>query len=87
MRIDHVVCDVASWMEMPLTPEVPVTGIDLAAAERYADLLDLAADHVTPEEVLDRWQPDWRTRYQSDFEVFESPDGDLGIRLATEGDG
>jgi hypothetical protein len=87
MRVDHLVCDVASWMEMPLTPEVPLTGIDLAVDERYADLLDLAAHHVTPEEILDRWQPDWRTRHSSDFEVFEAPDGELGIRLAKAEDG
>lgn len=87
MRVDHMVGDVASWMEMPLTPEVPLTGIDLAAEGRYADLLDLAAEHVTPEEILDTWQPDWRSRYRSDFEVFEGPDGELGIRLANEGHG
>jgi hypothetical protein len=87
MRVDHLVSDVASWMEMPLKPDVPVTGIDLAVDGRYEELLDLAAEHVTPEEILDSWQPGWRSRYRSDFEVFEAPDGDLGIRLTREGDG
>ncbi len=87
MRTDHLVSDVASWLEMPLNADVPVTGIDLAADGKYEEILDLAAEHVAPEEILDTWQPDWRTRYRSDFEVFEAPDGELGIRLATEGDG
>jgi len=80
LRADHLIKEVASWLEIPLNAQVPLTGIDLAAEGRYEDVLELAANHVSSDEVLDRWQPDWRTRYLSEFEVFEAPDGDLGIR-------
>jgi hypothetical protein len=68
-------------MEMPLVPEAPLTGVDLAEAGRLTDLLDLAAQHARAEEVLDSWRPGWRDRYRSDFEVFEAADGEMGIRM------
>lgn len=86
LREDHLVFDVASWMEMPLAVDAPVTAMDLAVAGRYEDVVDLAAQHATGEHVLDRWQPDWRERYRSDFEVFEAPDGELGTRPASRED-
>jgi len=85
LRIDCLIADVASWMEVPLASSAPLTGIDLAAGGQYEDLLDYAAEYVTGEEVLDNWQSDWRVRYQSEFEVFEAPDGELGIRSAGQG--
>lgn len=87
LRADHLVSDVAAWLEMPLTPDVPLTGIDLAAAGRHADVLELAAEQVTPEGILDQWQPGWRNRYRSNIEVFEADDGELGLRLVTRQDG
>ena len=81
LRTDHLVSDVAAWMEMPLVPEAPLTGVDLAEAGRLTDLLDLAAQHARAEEVLDSWRPGWRDRYRSDFEVFEAADGEMGIRM------
>jgi len=85
LRDDHMVADVASWMEMPLAADAPVTAIDLAIAGRLQDVVDLAAGHATGEAVLDRWQPDWRQRFRSEYEVFRAPDGGLGTRLtATE---
>lgn len=83
LRVDHLVSDVAAWMEMPLVPEAPITGIDLAVDGRFGDLLDLAANHDSPEALLDRWQPEWRDRYVSEFEVFEAADGEMGLRLSS----
>ena len=83
LRDDHLVSDVASWMEVPLVPDAPVTAIDLAAAGRLQEVVEIAAGHSTGEEVLDRLQPGWRERYRSDFEVFEAPDGELGTRPVT----
>ena len=37
-------------------------------------------DYSKPEQVLDAWNPDWRERYRSDFEVFVAGDGNLAIR-------
>jgi len=80
LRDDHLVMDVASWMEVPLAEGSPLTPIDLAKAGRFEDVVDVAASHATGEQVLDAWQPDWRRRYRSDFEVFEAPDGELATR-------
>jgi len=82
LRHDHLVMDVASWMEMPLAQGAPQTAIDLAAAGRLADVVDVAAGHATGETALDLWQPGWRQACQSDFEVFEAPDGQPGLRPA-----
>jgi hypothetical protein len=82
LRDEHLVSNVASWMEVPLVPDAPLTAIDLAVAGHLPDVVDVAANHSTGEEVLDRWQPDWRERYRSDYEVFEAPDGELATRPA-----
>ncbi len=77
----HEVTDPATWLEIPLVPNFPVSGLDLAAAGRYPELLDVAAGRAFPEDVLGMWQPDWRERYSSDFEVFEAGDGELSLSL------
>jgi len=87
LRTDHHVTDAAAWLEMPLVPSAPVTGIDMLTDGHYADVFDLAAEHTTAEEVLDQYQPDWRERYRSDFEVFEAADGELGIRFSSRDEG
>ncbi len=86
LRVDHLVSDVAGWLEMPLVPEAPLTGIDMAADGRFVDLLDLATGHETPEAALDRWQPGWHERSSSQFEVFEAADGELGLRPTARDD-
>jgi len=83
LRDDHLVSDVASWMEMPLVADASVTAIDLAVAGRLQEVVEIAAGHSTGEDVLDRSQPGWREHYRSDFEVFEAPDGELGTRPVT----
>lgn len=83
LRDDHLVSDVASWMEVPLVPDAPVTAIDLAVAGRLQEVVEIAAGHSTGEDVLDRSQPGWRERYRSDFKVFQAPDGELGTRPVT----
>ena len=83
LRDDHLVSDVASWMEVPLVSAAPVTAIDLAAAGLFQEVIEIAANHSTGEDVLDRTQPGWRERYRSDYEVFEAPDGELGTRPVT----
>lgn len=87
LRADHHVTDAAAWLEMPLVPSAPITGIDMVADGHYAEVFDLAAEHTTAEDVLDQYRPDWRERYRSDFEVFEAPDGELGIRFSTRDEG
>lgn len=71
---------IASWFEVPLDPGAPITPIDLWATENYHLVFELASGHLDPLDALDDFDPDWRSRYQSSFEVFQAGDGELSIR-------
>lgn len=73
--------DIGQWFEMPLLQGAPVTPIDLWAAGEYALVFEYALQHLTGEQVLGRFQPDWCERYDSDFETFVAGDGELSIRM------
>ena len=78
---DHYgVQEIASWFEMPLLSGAPVTPIDLWAGGRSDLVFDYASGHSDSEQVLTSWDPRWRERYRSDFEVFRAGDGQLSIR-------
>ncbi len=72
--------EVTSWFEMPLQLGVPVTPVDLWAGGRWDLVLDFASGHVDSEQILTAWDPQWRDRYRSDFDVFRAADGQLSIR-------
>ncbi|MCX5601603.1 hypothetical protein OOK29_25975 [Streptomyces phaeochromogenes] len=72
--------EVASWFEMPLTSEAPVTPIDLHA-DGWTDLvLEHASGHGDVEQILTTYDPKWRERFRSDFEVYTDVDGGMSIR-------
>ncbi len=77
----YLVDEIASWFEMPLSSAAPVTPITLYAAHRADLVFDFASGHADPEALLSEFDPDWRERYRSDFEVFEAGDGNRSIRL------
>ncbi|MDO4259277.1 MAG: hypothetical protein Q4C87_07135 [Actinomycetaceae bacterium] len=77
----YMVDEVASWFEMPLSPPAPVTPIILYAAQRVDLIFEFASGHVDPEALLSEFEPDWRERYRSDFELFEAGNGLRSIRL------
>lgn len=80
--VDHYVVDeIASWFEMPLSSSVPVTPIALYAANRADLVFEFASGHTDPEALLSEFDPHWRERYRSDFEVFEASDGNRSIRM------
>ena len=79
---EHMVDDVASWTEIPLHADAPLTVLDIVVEGRF----DLAIQHAsergtTPERVLDQFDPGWRQRYSSAVDVFTAPDGLPGIRF------
>jgi transcriptional regulator with XRE-family HTH domain len=77
--------DPASWLEIPLHIDAPVTGIDLLVMDRFDLAFKLAGDEGTdPGWVLDQVDPEWRDRYRSPVEVFIAPDGMPGIRPSEE---
>jgi hypothetical protein len=72
--------EVASWFEMPLTASAPVTPIDLYAEDQPDLVLEYASGHGDSEEILTAYDPDWRERFRSDFEVYRDTDGEMSIR-------
>lgn len=81
VQSSFAVNDVASWFEIPIMPGIPVRPMDLYAAGHTDLILDWVSHHeIDPERLLTRFQPDWRERYSSDFEVFRADDGELALR-------
>lgn len=84
---NHLVTHVASWFEVPIATDVPVTPLDLYEAGRLDLVLDHGTGHISdPYHVLDDFDPNWRDTYHSDFEVFVAEDGQPSIRLRDSGD-
>lgn len=83
LRDEHHVTDVASWLEVPISTGAPVTRMDLLQhGARDLLLRSMVGDGLAPTEILDEFEPDWRTTYHSDFEVFDAADGQRSIRSA-----
>ena len=79
------ISQVADWLEAPVHPEAPHSGLDLMAGDRFDLVLQLARDwNSDPQTVLDEFEPGWRERYGSAVEVFTGPDGMPGLRLADD---
>jgi len=72
--------EITSWFETPMQLGVPVTPIALWASGRPDLVFDFASGHTESEQILTAWDPQWRDRYRSDFEVFRAGDGHLSIR-------
>lgn len=72
--------EIESWFEMPIAEGIPVTPIDLWAAGETFLVLEYASGHLDPEEALTRFDPSWRTAYESPFETFRGEDGHMSIR-------
>lgn len=76
----YLIQEVASWFEMPITSAAPVTPIDLYAEGQHRLILDHAGGHGDSEQILTTYDPEWRERFRSDFEVFRDYDGEMSIR-------
>ncbi|WP_278801919.1 hypothetical protein [Bifidobacterium pullorum] len=70
--------EIASWFEMPL-PGAPVTPVDLYSADRTDLVFDYASEQADPERLMDEFDPQWRERYRSDFDVVTASDGNYSI--------
>lgn len=82
---DHVVFEIASWMEVPLAGST-FTAIDVLAAGQIGDLMEYAAGHLESDELLDRAVLDWRETLDGRFEAYLAGDGERAIRLSGQGD-
>lgn len=82
LKEQSLIDDPASWLELPLVHDVPISGLDLCAAGRTDLLFRRALHHdADPEAILDEFDPGWRTTYRGAFEVFEAEDGLPGLRV------
>jgi hypothetical protein len=78
--ITSEVFEPASWMEVPLSRDAPITAIDLYTAGQLDLIFDLATGNRPPDAALDIVRPGWRERYRSDWEVATAEDGQPFIR-------
>ncbi|MGN6251201.1 MAG: hypothetical protein ACTHNS_05230 [Marmoricola sp.] len=81
IRKHYMVEEIASWFEVPLVKDVPVTPIDLYSEDRADLVFEFAHGQMDPEVLLTQYDPDWRERYRSNFEVFVGEDGNRSMRL------
>lgn len=77
---DHMIADVASWLDIPLAGS-SFTGIDVLEAGHRHHLLEYAAQHIDSTELLDHTLPEWRDSLNDQFEVYTAGDGKKAIRL------
>jgi len=81
VRNTSFVPDVAAFFETPVSVDAPIRPMDLYAAGRVDLLLDWASRTVQdPAALLSAFDPNWRERYHSEYEVFQAADGDRAIR-------
>lgn len=83
----YIIDDLATWFEVPIAVGAPITPMDMYADERADLVFDHASGHADPEEVLTAFDPTWRDKYRSDFEVFRAADGALAVRPKDNSEG
>jgi hypothetical protein len=83
-KFNPVITDVATWFEVPIVDEAPVTPMDLWATGNQQLVFEHArvdvSSKVDPYLTMDSFEPNWREIYRSEFETFRAGDGDLSIR-------
>lgn len=73
--------DIASWIDVPILSDVPITPRDLWTDADASTFLEYALGDLQPEAALDLFEPEWRQRYRNDgFDTFLGDDGQLSIR-------
>ncbi len=73
--------DIASWIDVPLLTDVPVTPRNLWTDGDPNTFFEYALGDLKPEAALDRFNSEWRQRYRDDgFDSFVGEDGLLSIR-------
>lgn len=76
-RAHPLIADPALWLEMPVTTETAITHGQLFSRGLSYQLLDLAGQRKTPQQLLDEAEPGWRTHHPSDrrWSVVTAEDG------------
>jgi transcriptional regulator with XRE-family HTH domain len=75
--------DACSWLEMPLADGATVTAADIYAGGGADILLDWAGGRLSPDEMLDAFDRDWRSHFAAD-DRFRIDVDDDGIPMIAE---
>ena len=67
------------WLMTPLLEAHTVSGADLYREGRTDDLFEYAQGQINVEELLERWDPDWREKTRSEWMVVDRADGERVI--------
>lgn len=73
--------DPGSWLEMRISEDSTVRAVDVYAEGRPDLLFELVGRRLTPQQVLDAFDPEWRQNYGRDerFTVIPASDGEMAI--------
>lgn len=74
------VVEPSGWLAMPLADGYTTTGEDVYRSGHLEDLLDLAAGHIGPRDLLTIHDPDWQRNAVSEWEVVDADDGERLIQ-------
>jgi transcriptional regulator with XRE-family HTH domain len=72
--------DVGQWFETPIIEGAPITPIDIWSEGHHLLFFEYVTQHVTPEQAMNDFKPDWREQFRTAFETFVAGDGNLSIR-------
>ena len=70
------VSDPANWTFRRFADDYTTTAADLYISGQAEDLLAHAQGHLSLQDMLDRWNPEWRTAARPDWEVTTNSDGE-----------
>ncbi|SIH06844.1 transcriptional regulator [Mycobacteroides abscessus subsp. abscessus] len=73
--------EIESWFETPIVDNLPVTPISIWTSGGYVLVLRYASEDLTPEAVLEAFEPAWRTRWETSFEAVRAEDGYISLDM------
>ena len=69
----------AGWLNMRISEDHTVTAADLYIDKQVENLLEYAQGHLSINDLLDRWNSEWRTTTHSDWAITDGPDGQRAL--------
>ena len=66
--------DAAGWLGMRLSERYTVTASDLYSAGHADDVLEYAQGQLGLNDLLERWEPDWRATNRSEWMIVNDPE-------------
>ncbi len=77
--------DAAGWLGMRLKEHHTATAADLYCDGHADDVLEYARGHLSAGDVLDHWNPDWRSETRAEWTIVNDPEaGRILVRRSQE---